>query len=214
MDKNTGTYQISFQNIECEKLEDVEIGVLPITTKHKEGDIRNRKYGMNFAGHPLIFKQFFKKFTHEIPEADEQTDQYIDYNRFVYHHNIFPTPKNSILTIQFNTEDGTMIFFIDSRPMHYICDIEESDFPCKFFVFNIGINTTVKMTRFKHVNTYFRNIEPAATAFVYKPTNPKNPRFMIKHGQWVYEDDDEEPEVDEALTESWPRVVSWDAPLL
>jgi hypothetical protein len=214
MDKNTGTYQISFQNIQCEKLEDVEIGVLPITKKYKEGNLLNREYGMNFAGHPLVFKQFWGKFLRDIPEVQQQTNQFEDYNRFVYHHQIFPTPKNSILTLQLNTEDGTMIFFVNSRPMEYICDIKESDFPCKFFVFNIGLNTTVRMTRFKRVNTYFRNIEPGASAIVYKPTNPENHRFKMKHGEIVYEDDDEEREVDEVLTEFRPRIVSWDAPLL
>jgi hypothetical protein len=69
MDKNTGTYQISFENIKCEKLEDVEIGVLPISKKYKEGNISNREYGVNFAGHPLEFKQFFGKFSHEIPKV-------------------------------------------------------------------------------------------------------------------------------------------------
>jgi hypothetical protein len=112
MNKNIGTYQISFQNIECEKLEDVEIGVLPITKKYKEGNIHNRDYGVNFAGHPLAFKQFFKKFLNEISKPLQQTDQYKDYNRFVYHHKIFPTPKNSILTMRLNTEDGTMIFLL------------------------------------------------------------------------------------------------------
>jgi hypothetical protein len=56
MDRNTGTYQISFQNILCEKLENVEIGVLPITKKYEEGNLHNREYGVNFAGHPLAFK--------------------------------------------------------------------------------------------------------------------------------------------------------------
>jgi hypothetical protein len=60
MDRNTGTYQISFKNIKCDKLEDVEIGVLPITKKYKEGNIFNREYEINFAGHPLEFRRFFK----------------------------------------------------------------------------------------------------------------------------------------------------------
>jgi hypothetical protein len=112
MDKNTGTYQISFTNIKCENLEDVEIGVLPITKKYKEGDIRNREYGVNFAGHPLAFKQFFKKRLDQLSQIEKQTDQYIDYNRFVYHHKIFPTPTNSTLTIRLNTQTGTMIFLL------------------------------------------------------------------------------------------------------
>jgi hypothetical protein len=145
MNKNTGTYQISFQYILCEKLEDVEIGVLPITKNNKEGNIHNREYGVNFAGHPLAFKQFFGKFPHEIPKVQKQTDQYIDYNRFVYHRKIFPTHKNSILTIRLNTEDGTMIFFVNSTPMHYVCDVNMSDFPCKFFISNVEINTTVRV---------------------------------------------------------------------
>jgi hypothetical protein len=111
INKNTGTYQITFQNILCEKLEDVEIGLLPITKKYKEGDIHNRKYGVNFAGHPLAFKQFFGKILNEISKVQQQTDQYKDYNKFVYHHKIFPIPKNSILTMRLNTQDGTMIFF-------------------------------------------------------------------------------------------------------
>jgi hypothetical protein len=112
INKNTGTYQISFQNILCEKLENVEIGLLPITKKFNEGDIHNRKYGVNFAGHPLVFKQFFGKFLNKISKVQQQIDQYKDYDRFVYHHKIFPTPKNSILTMQLNTETETMIFLL------------------------------------------------------------------------------------------------------
>jgi hypothetical protein len=98
--------------------------------------------------------------------------------------------------------------------MEYICDIEESDFPCKFFVFNVGINTTVRMTQFKHLNTYLKNINPAASKYIYKPKNPKNPVFRIKHGEFIYEDDDEKPKIDWDLTEDFPRVVDWDAKLL
>jgi hypothetical protein len=199
MHKNTGTYQISFQNINCEKLEDVEIGVLSITNKYKEGDILNRKYGVNFAGHPLEFKQFFVKRSDQLSQIEKQSDQYKHYNKFIYHHRIFQTFKNSILTMQLNTKDGTMIFFINSKPIEYICDVKMSDFPCKFFVFNVGV-TSVRMTRFKHDNRYFDNIEQGAAAIVYK---------------WVYEDDDdEEPEVDKDLTEFAPRIVSWEAELL
>jgi hypothetical protein len=211
MDRNTGTYQISFKNIECEKLEDVEIGVLPITKNYKEGDIHNRKYGVNFAGHPLEFRRFFKINLNQLSQIEKQTIQYKNYNIFALHHKIFPTPKNSILTIQLNSRDGTKIFFVNSTPMEYICDVEDSDFPCKFFVSNIGISTTLRMTKFKHINTYLHNIDPGASAFVYEP---KDPIFRFKHGEHVYDYDDEEPEIDEVLAEFKPRIVSWDAKLL
>jgi hypothetical protein len=97
--------------------------------------------------------------------------------------------------------------------MEYICDIDMSDFPCKFFVFNVGV-TTVRMTKFKHINTYLYPIDPCAFNFIYKDKEPKNLRFRMKHGEIVYEGDDEEPEVDEVLTEDNPRVVNWNATIL
>jgi hypothetical protein len=101
-----------------------------------------------------------------------------------------------------------MIFFVNSTPMHYICDIKESDFPCKFFIFNVGINTTVKMTRFIHINTYLRDIEDIARDTVYKLKTSS--KFNIN----TFNFDDEEPELDEDLTEGFPRMVMWNTKLL
>jgi hypothetical protein len=154
MDRNTGTYQISFKNLECDKLEDVAIGVLPITKNYKEGNILNREYGMNFAGHQLVFKQLFTLDQNQISKKQKQTDQYKNYITFARIHKTFATPKDSTLTIRLNTRDRTMIFFVNSTPMHYICDIKESDFPCKFFVYTKGTNAIVRMTRYKHINRY------------------------------------------------------------
>jgi hypothetical protein len=84
-----------------------------------------------------------------------------------------------------------------------------SDFPCKFFVLNVGVNTTVRMIRFKHINTYLRDIEPISMDTVYKS---KNPIFYIKHD--VFEYDDEKQEIDWDLTEGFPRMVKWDAKLI
>jgi hypothetical protein len=58
MDRDTGTYQISFKNINCSDLINIEAGVLPIT-KTVEGDF-HKKYGINFKGYPLSFKKFFE----------------------------------------------------------------------------------------------------------------------------------------------------------
>jgi hypothetical protein len=60
------------------------------------------------------------------------------------------------------------------------------------------------------MNTYLKNINPAASKNIYKP---KNPIFNIKRGVYEY-DDDEEPEIDEDFTEDFPRIVSSDAKLL
>jgi hypothetical protein len=67
------------------------------------------------------------------------------------------------------------------------------------------------MTRFIHINTYLYNIDPAAWKYIYKP---KILVFRIKHGEFVYDYDDEEPEIDWDLTEARPRIVNWDSKLL
>jgi hypothetical protein len=94
--------------------------------------------------------------------------------------------------------------------MEYICDVKMSDFPCKFFILNVGINTTVKMARFKHINRYLYDIEPMSNGLVYKP---RNPVINFKHGEFVYEYE-EEPEIDWDLTEELPRMVIWRTELL
>jgi hypothetical protein len=79
--------------------------------------------------------------------------------------------------------------------MHYICDIEESDFPCKFFVLIMGPDATVRMTRLKHINTYLNDIEPISIAPVCKYNN----FFKFVN--------DEEPDIDMDSTDGFPRMV-------
>jgi hypothetical protein len=46
--------------------------------------------------------------------------------------------------------------------MEYICQVSTFEFPCKFFIYIEGNKenkiSTVKMTRFKHVNKYLDDI--------------------------------------------------------
>jgi hypothetical protein len=55
-----------------------------------------------------------------------------------------------------------MIFFVNSKPMEYINNVSMSDFPCKLFICIEGNRenkvSTVKMTRFKRINTYLKDI--------------------------------------------------------
>jgi hypothetical protein len=100
MNRNTGTYQISFKNINCSDLTNIEVGVLPITKANIHGDF-SKKYGTNFAGYPLAFKQFFELFN--ISEEQKQTNQYKQYKKFTNLYSTYETRKNSTLTIRLNT---------------------------------------------------------------------------------------------------------------
>jgi hypothetical protein len=93
--------------------------------------------------------------------------------------------------------------------MEYICDVKESDFPCKFFVLNVEPDTTVRMTWLKHINTYLNEIEAISMAPVYKHNSLV---FNIKYG--VFKFDDKEQEVDWDSTERFPRIVIWGTELL
>jgi hypothetical protein len=77
MDRNTGTYQISFKYIHSLKLKDIEVGVLPITTDIY-GDF-SKKYRINFAGYPLQFKKLFELDEYYMTKKQKQTYQYRDY---------------------------------------------------------------------------------------------------------------------------------------
>jgi hypothetical protein len=156
MEYDAGSYQISFENVDCTALEDIEVGVLPITKNYKEGDIHNRDYGVNFAGHPLKFKKFLQKI--KIKYLKNKNKQiYIKTTNNLL--GVIKTPKDSILTLRLNTPNGVMIFFVNSTPMHYICDVDMSYSSYKFFIYTKGYDTTVRMTQYKHVNNYLDDID-------------------------------------------------------
>jgi hypothetical protein len=96
--------------------------------------------------------------------------------------------------------------------MEYIYDVKLSDFPFKFFVLNVGPNTTVRMTRFKYINTYLHDIEPISFAPVCKPKTFKSP--VYKFNTFKFDLDDEEPEIDWDSTEEFPRMINWETELL
>jgi hypothetical protein len=110
MDRNTGTYQISFKNIECTDLTNIEVGVLP-WTETIYGDF-SKKYGINFAGYQLLFKKLFESDEYYMSKQQKQTYQYKGYKQFISNYNILETCKASTLTIRLNTQNGIMIFLL------------------------------------------------------------------------------------------------------
>jgi hypothetical protein len=210
MDRDTGTYQISFKNIECTKLTNIEVGVLPIT-KTVEGDF-HKKYVINFEGNPLLLKQYFE--LPNLSKEEKQTYQYKEYKNFTSRYGTFKVPINSTLTIRLNTRTGIMIFFVNSTPMEYICDVDTSDFPCKLFIKTEGKDTTVRITRFKHIDTYLNDIDyDISNTPQFKTIAPTYKR-RYRYNEFRFDDDDEEPEYQYEPTINNPRRVMDDTTLL
>jgi hypothetical protein len=66
MNINTGTYQISFENLSCSNLKNIEVGIMIIMAMFDDDDDDEpfpRRIGINFAGYPLDIKEcFINKF--------------------------------------------------------------------------------------------------------------------------------------------------------
>jgi hypothetical protein len=65
--------------------------------------------------------------------------------------------------LRFNTKTGALIFFINSKPMEYICNTNiDYDYPYSFFIYfkeNDENNiSSVRITRYKHIDTYLNDI--------------------------------------------------------
>jgi hypothetical protein len=189
----------------------IEVGVIPIT-KTVEGDF-HKKNGINFEGYPLSFKKFFELFN--ISKEEKQTYQYKEYKKFTSRYRTFKVPINSTLTKRLNTRTGIIIFFVNSTPMDYICDVDMSDFPCKFFIKTEGKDTTVRMTQFKHIDTYLDDIDYNVSIAPQLKTRPVAPVYKrrYKYDEFKFDDDDE-PENDYETTEYHPRKVIEETTLL
>jgi hypothetical protein len=44
IEENTGTYQISFQNVFSSNLKNIEVGMLPVTNTNEIEDVYNKEY--------------------------------------------------------------------------------------------------------------------------------------------------------------------------
>jgi hypothetical protein len=71
-----------------------------------------------------------------------------------------------------------------------------SDFPCKFFIYTKGYETTMRITRSKHIDTYLNDIDTDISIVQ-----------VYKYNVFKYDDDDEEPELDIESAEYNPRQV-------
>jgi hypothetical protein len=177
MDKNTGTYQISFENLNCSNLENIEVGIISNMAMFDDYDEPfSRRLGMNFAGHPLEFKECF---IHKFCPYDEDSHEYREFQKFKHFYKLHEKLINSTLTLRFNIKTEALIFFINSEPMEYVYSmLAEYYYPYSFFIYfgendddddddddenndndnNNNNNSSVRMTRYKHIDTYLDDI--------------------------------------------------------
>jgi hypothetical protein len=157
MNQNTGTYQISFENVSCSNLKNIEVEILSNLAMF-DGDDEPfpRRIGMNFLKHPLDIKE---DFTNKFSTYDEDSYKYGEFQKFKQFYKLHETPINSTLTLRFNTKTGTLIFFINYKMCNMLADYF---YPYNFFIYfkenNKNNVSSVRIARYKHIDTYLDDI--------------------------------------------------------
>jgi hypothetical protein len=98
--------------------------------------------------------------------------------------------------------------------MDYICDVDMSDFPCKFFIKTEGKDTIIRMSRFKHIDTYLNDIDYNISIVPEFHSIAPAYKRRYKYNKFRFDDENDELENDNETVEYHPRRVMEETTLM